>query len=227
MVFEVDDEFFKCNNCCEYLSVFNDREVGTKNKIPAEFVKSSGLSDTIKRWFKYTDDGKNLDTPISRSVFIEILYIMNNINDFYYDEEDTDNLIPKVISYINKNFTGKITLEDLENEFFVSKYHLCREFKKTTGHTIIGYVNNKRLAKVKELYKEGSSINKICVEAGFSSYSSFYKAYLKEYGIIPKEGMILKCGRQIKKRSRTLFSVPGTGLQCILSEALVFACTAL
>ena len=88
-----------------------------------------------------------------------------------------------------RNF-GKITkFSNFETEFFVSRYHLCREFKRVTGHTIISYVNNKRLSLVKQLYKQGESINKICVDAGFSSYSSFYKAYLKEYGVIPKDGL--------------------------------------
>ena len=80
-------------------------------------------------------------------------------------------------------------MDELEKEFFISKYHLCREFKKATGHTVVRYINNKRLSKVKELYKNGMSINKACVESGFSSYSSFYKAYLKEYKTIPKEGL--------------------------------------
>ncbi len=188
IVFEVADEFFENNNCTEYRAVFNDREVGKKNKIPAEFVKTSGLSDVVKRWFKYTEDGKNQDSAISSAVFIEILHIMNNI-DALFDEEEGNNLISSVISYINRNFTGKITLEDLETEFFISKYHLCREFKRATGHTIVGYINNKRLTKVKELYKIGTSINKACTEAGFSSYSSFYKAYLKEFGVVPREGL--------------------------------------
>lgn len=178
IVFTINEEFFKCYNCPEYLSVFNDREVGTKNKIPAEVLEASGLKDAIKRWLKYTDYGKN-KTSIYNTVFVEILHLMNNTEVLYADEE-TDLLIPKVISYINKNFVRKITLEELEEKFYVSRFHLCREFKKHTGHTIISYVNNKRLNKVKELKKTGMSINKACVEAGFSGYSAFYKIYKKQ-----------------------------------------------
>ena len=189
IVFNVDDEFFELNNCIEYKAVFNDRDLGKKNKLSAEFVKSSGLYDTIKRWMKYTNKEQNFDSAISKATFIEILYLMNNVDEPYFDDEDNESLVQRVISYINKNFTSKITLEELEDEFFVSRYHLCREFKRVTGHTIISYVNNKRLSLVKQLYKQGESINKICVDAGFSSYSSFYKAYLKEYGVIPKDGL--------------------------------------
>lgn len=188
MVFDIEDEFFDENECPEYRSIFYNREMGTKNKIPAEIVKNSGLLDAIKRWKKYTDNGNKKNLPVSRSILIEILHILNNL-DTLYDENEGNNLIQDVILYINRNFTSKITLEDLEDEFFVSRFHLCRTFKKSTGHTIISYINSKRITKVKELYKNGISINKACIEAGFSSYSSFYKAYLKEFGVIPKEGL--------------------------------------
>lgn len=188
MVFDIDDDFFEANNCTEYRKIFYDRVMGTKNKLPAELVKNSGLLDAIKRWSKYTDNGKNENYAVSRSIFIEILHIMNNINALY-DENERNTLIQDVILYINKNLTSKITLEELENQFFVSRYHLCRTFKKSTGHTIISYINNKRIMRVKELYKSGMSINKACVEVGFSNYSSFYKAYLKEYNMPPKEGL--------------------------------------
>lgn len=187
MVFDIHEEFFEHNNCREYLAIFNNREVGKQNKIPAGVVKDSGLADAIERWFKYTKEGKGF-SAIYNSVFIEILHIMNNTEILYADEE-SDRLIPNLISYINKNFTRKITLEELAEEFYVSKYHLCREFKKHTGHTIISYVNNKRLNKVKELYKLGMSINKACTEAGFSGYSAFYKMYSGVFGTSPKDGL--------------------------------------
>lgn len=186
IVFEICEEFFEANNCREYIAVFRNREMGKQNKIPAEIVKESGIADAINRWFKYTKDEKE-NSVIYNSVFLEILHLINNAEGFYA-EDDSDKLIPNIISYMNKNFTRKITLEELEEEFYVSKYHLCRQFKKSTGHTIISYINNKRLNKVKELYKSGMSINKACIEAGFSGYSAFYKSYSKVFEVSPKDG---------------------------------------
>lgn len=188
IVFNLYENFFKVNNCPEYLHALQDREPGKKNKIPSEIVKSSGISNVIERWQKYTDNGHLNDTAISKALFIEILYLINN-TEVLYNEADSFSLISGIISYINTNFTRKITLKELEESFYVSRYHLCREFKKNTGYTIINYINSKRLNTVKELYKNGMSIGKACIEAGFSGYSAFYKAYSKEFNTIPKYGL--------------------------------------
>ena len=39
---------------------------------------------------------------------------------------------------------------------------------------------------VRELEKEGKTISEAASIAGFSSYSSFYRAYVKEYGCSPR-----------------------------------------
>lgn len=181
VVFNADRSFFEGDRE-KYLSVFDNREFGTKNKIPAELTRNSGLLDAINRWSVYTENGKFLHSAIGRCVFTEILHILNTLS----PGEGQANLISNVIFYINGNYEKKITLDELCERFFVSKGHLCRAFKKSTGYTVTAYINNKRIAKTKELCIKGMSMENACTEAGFSSYCAFYKAYRSQYGLSPK-----------------------------------------
>ena len=49
------------------------------------------------------------------------------------------------------------------------------------------YINKKRLAKAKELLKTGDPIINIYHKCGFQDYTSFFRAFKKEYNITPKE----------------------------------------
>ena len=185
VVFEIPNSFFEKFNCTQYMTALLDREPGAKNKIPSEFVQQSGILDAINRYFEYADDEICARDAIQSATLVEILHAINNVNSLY-DENAENNIIREMISYINKNYIRKINLSELEDKFFLSKYHLCKIFKKATGYTIINYINNKRITETRKLCKEGMNITNACIEAGFSGYSSFYKAYQKEYGTPPK-----------------------------------------
>ena len=94
------------------------------------------------------------------------------------------------MSYINNNYNSNISLGDVAEKFFISKYHLCHMFKKATGLTVHRYITQKRITNVRESMGEGINITSAVINAGFSSYSSFYRSYIKEYGIPPKEGLL-------------------------------------
>ena len=183
-IFNVYPEFFKENNCEEYEKQFLNNNPMLGNKISAEVVHSSGLYDAFLRMKQYSDNFKNIYTPIVKSVIIEFLYLINNVDTVLDDNNTT---VKSIITYINNNYTNNITLEDVSKHFYISKYHLCRIFKKATGYTLHGYITHKRITRVKELISEGKNISDSAAEAGFDSYSSFYRAYINEYGVSPKE----------------------------------------
>lgn len=96
-------------------------------------------------------------------------------------------LIEAIMNYISLNAQNKISLDDIASEFYLSKYHISREFKKYTGCTIYRFATQKRLIYAKELIRQGYSINEVCSLCGFGDYSSFLKAFKKEYGITPRD----------------------------------------
>ncbi len=184
-VLMVSPEFFQKHNCQDYEAQFLKAVVGTDNKIAAEIVRSSGLYDAFVRYRKYSEDCTvDKNAPILISTIIEILYLINKITGFSTSDFNTDP-IKDVILYLNNRYTDDISLDMLAEKFFLSKYYLCRAFRKATGLTVHEYICRKRLAIIRELRAEGRSLSEAAMMAGFHDYSCFYRAYVKEYGTSP------------------------------------------
>ncbi len=181
----VSPEFFEKHGCSEYEKIFKDKSFDESNKISAEIVKTGGIFDAVMRLKNYTDEYKNPDAPVAAGIVTEILYLIGKASSFDAPAKGSG-LIKNVISYINMNIDKDISLEKLSGEFFVSKYHLCRSFKKSTGLTIRQYINQKRLALVNEYTSEGKSLTASAALAGFKDYSAFYRTYVKANDTNPK-----------------------------------------
>lgn len=182
----INPAFFQENNCLEYeLQLLKILETG--NKIPGELVRSSGLYDAFLRYKKYSDNYNITDNiPILNAIIIEILYLISKITKFSASDYLNSPINP-IILYLNDNFTEDITLDMLEEKFFISKHYLCRQFRKTTGLTVVDYIRKKRLAKVQEMKANGMGLLDAAMISGFNSYSAFYRACQKEFGYSPRE----------------------------------------
>lgn len=99
-----------------------------------------------------------------------------------YDDEDIG---AKVRRYINDHITKEIRLDELSRRFFVSKYYLCRAFKRRNGVSIHGYITHKRVMYAKQLIDNGESASGAAYKVGFCDYSAFYRAYVKIIGKSP------------------------------------------
>lgn len=96
-------------------------------------------------------------------------------------------LIDDIFSYINNHITEEISLDNLEKEFYVSKFHISREFKKATGITLHRYIVKAKLDLCKKLIEEGNTIIDVAQICGIGSYNNLFRAFKKEFGITPKE----------------------------------------
>ena len=57
--------------------------------------------------------------------------------------------------FIQAHLTEELTLERLEKEFFVSREHIAREFKRQTGQTVHRYIVKARLDRCCTLIEQG------------------------------------------------------------------------
>ena len=94
-----------------------------------------------------------------------------------------------LIIYINENYNEDLNLDMLANKFFISKYHLSREFNRLVGTSVYRYIIQKRLVMAKQLMSTGISSTAVYQHCGFGDYSNFYRAFKSEYQISPKEYM--------------------------------------
>ena len=102
-------------------------------------------------------------------------------------KDRSDSVVVDVLSYINQHYSEDLTLDVLANKFFVSKYHLSREFNRLVGIPVYRYVIQKRLVIAKQLLSEGIPSGDVYQRCGFGDYSNFYRAFKAEYQMSPKE----------------------------------------
>ena len=93
-----------------------------------------------------------------------------------------------VKQYIDNHYMHKLTIDDLADHFFISKYHLMREFKKYTGQTIHAYLNQVRIHQAQRvLISLDISKAYIAMTTGFEDYSLFYRSFIKHTGCSPAQ----------------------------------------
>ncbi len=102
-------------------------------------------------------------------------------------EEVSSSIIPDVLEYINNHFCEKLTLSEIADEFFVSKYYLSHAFNNVVGTSVHRYIVLKRLIHAKQMLLSGIRSTTAATNCGFNDYAGFYRAFTAEYGVTPTE----------------------------------------
>ncbi|MCR5110139.1 MAG: AraC family transcriptional regulator [Ruminococcus sp.] len=93
-----------------------------------------------------------------------------------------------VTKYINQNYMYDLPLEKLASIAGYSKYHFSRIFKEYNGMSYIQYINSKRIKAAERLMADSSlPITEVAMQCGFSSLTTFNRAFRKAKGCTPTE----------------------------------------
>ncbi|MFY9074890.1 AraC family transcriptional regulator [Malaciobacter mytili] len=97
------------------------------------------------------------------------------------------NIVNKTLFYIYKNIDTNISLEELAKLNSVSKYHFHRIFKEETKQNLFDFITSIRLQKAANLLitNQYSTISEIANMCGYSSHSSFIKAFKQKFSYTP------------------------------------------
>ncbi|MBQ8237587.1 MAG: helix-turn-helix domain-containing protein [Oscillospiraceae bacterium] len=93
--------------------------------------------------------------------------------------------VQDILRYIDAHLAEDITIDHLSEQFYISKYHMMRLFRRETGQSIHSYLSDRRLLHARALIAGGMSATESCFRSGFRSYSSFTRAYAKRFGTTP------------------------------------------
>lgn len=86
--------------------------------------------------------------------------------------------VQEIADYIVRNYNTEITLDQLSQQFYVSKYYLSRIFKEITGFAVTEYINIQRVKKAQDLLAEEEyNITEIAERLGYESITYFEKVF--------------------------------------------------
>ncbi|MDG5492324.1 GyrI-like domain-containing protein [Psychroserpens sp. SPM9] len=103
--------------------------------------------------------------------------------------EDHIKRINKALHYIESHLESDLSLAHISSIAHYSPYHFHRVFKQFTKETLNNYVARKRVEKASAilLRQKNVSISELSTQFGFTSHSSFTRAFRKFYGMSPSE----------------------------------------
>ncbi len=90
--------------------------------------------------------------------------------------------------YIDENLASDLSLSTLSQRYFYNSSYFSRAFKKQFGMSLTEYIGSRRIAFAAKLLRETHlTVSEIAQKVGYSSKSSFYRAFTKTTGKSPSD----------------------------------------
>lgn len=160
------------------------------NLLRPEGVQRQYLTFLLDQLMMESDSVDAYQEIASLSILAQVLISLNRLA----LQNRTENMVSSpgsavysVLGYINEHYHDDLSLDHLANRFFISKYHLSREFQRLVGTSVHRYIVQKRLVMAKQMLSEGKPSSEVYQQCGFGDYSNFYRAFKAEYQISPKD----------------------------------------
>jgi AraC-like DNA-binding protein len=174
------------------LKCFTDKKSASSNRIhlsPDQAHAMTSIFKKIEHYSKTSAYGSDIYTKIN---FIEILLLINTL----YSSSDTQNnhsssgnykKVEAILEYINEHLNEDLSLENLSNKFYLSKYYISHLFKDNTGFSVNEYIISRRILKSRELLKQNIPVLEVSEMVGFNNQCHFIRTFKKLVGISPKQ----------------------------------------
>ena len=147
------------------------------------------LFETLARTVREGGYGAAL---LERAQFLELMVEVNRVCLGGHQVQATagDSKVVALLQYLNLHLTEELSIDQLAERFYISKYHMMRRFRQETGYSIHGYLTEKRLLLAQRLLAQGVSPSEAGEQAGYQDYSTFSRAYKKHFGRGPSADVV-------------------------------------
>ena len=177
-------------SCQELNTCFQKANDRSFNLVRADSALQERLKDLLPE-IEQTLQNTHFGDPILKdALFTQFMIYINRIFLRTSSSPDkktysSDTQVEQLLKYINRNLSENLSIDQLANRFFFSKYHMMRKFKNETGYTIHNYITSKRLLMARSLISQGMPVMKAAQASGFHDYTTFVRAYKKQFGKAP------------------------------------------
>lgn len=154
-------------------------------------VVTGRLCDILKKMEDCEAEHVYAEELYGEILFLEFMIQLNDAciqNEYaYHHTAKYNKKIIDIIQYINENLSEDLSIDRLSETFYMSKYHMMRQFKEETGYSIHQYISEKRVLASKNMILSGMTATTAAMECGFKDYSTFARAFKKKTGSMPSE----------------------------------------
>ena len=155
------------------------------------YVYHAGAVDRVRQLFALLEQSRREGgfgaSLLCQALFVQLMVEVNRISlsGNTVSAASGDSKIVALLQYLNAHLTEGLTIDELAARFYIRKYHMLRRFRDETGYTIHGYVTEKRLLLAQQLLEQGLPLGETALRCGYQEYSTFSRAYKKQFGRSP------------------------------------------
>lgn len=129
--------------------------------------------------------GVGIDEDIIKSSIHALTVAVNHLVKATGDTALQDERLTEIINYINTNYLT-VTLDELADQFHLSKPYLSKYIKDKSGKTFGELVKAVRMKKARTLLKGGNmTVEAIAENVGYQNVEHFNRLFKKKYGMTP------------------------------------------
>lgn len=100
----------------------------------------------------------------------------------------SNDAIREIITYVNEQYTDKITLDDVAARVGFSREYFCRFFKQHMGITFLRYLNEVRISHAGRLISTTDlPVSEVMSKSGFTNQTLFNRLFKEIYGVSPRQ----------------------------------------
>ena len=188
IIIYIDPEFLtKMSSAdCDLLEVFSGNYGHVLRFRESGYRKIFALATALEKELADDRFGREI---LSTTVLLRLLVEMGRA--FRQTDNKPQPLVPQnprvleLMKYMDAHLAEDLDVDALAEQFYVSKYHMMRQFRRETGFTVHAYLLQRRLLHAKKLMEQGLRATEACYRSGFRSYSSFTRSYGKHFGTTP------------------------------------------
>lgn len=186
-----------------FLQYFEQNTEAVPHKI---HLSGEHLDETIALFKRIGESCHETDTSAGQTGIklriLELLLHINRMFDFFVEEYDmvegeteefsecsavVQERVGQIKKYVTEHIDEKLDMEQIADQFYISRHYLSHYFKKATGFTLGQYITDRKIDRAKDLLRQGFSVTETAVALAYYSDSHFINTFKRMTGTTPKK----------------------------------------
>lgn len=154
--------------------------IGFNGNLSARFDNIPDIGDFSEAEIFF--DIKNINEEKNEEFLASKLFMLYHI---FFCREGRNDLPAQVSNFINNSYMDNLRVEDIAEDFGISRVYLTKMFKERYGMTVKDYILQLKIDHAKKLLANGYSVSETALLVGYNDQFVFSKIFKKTCGKSP------------------------------------------